>query len=152
MWLGYGNTFPKVRPDSWKRAGEVHKSLAVSRPPKPKAKLAVVRSYTPWSLTNYVDGKIVNPGDWMLQQFLEVWSVEKSQPYDVFEVPPSMSRAERDRLSRELSKYPYVVSNEQRSGAWVIGAGLEGQAIHPSSSIEIRRKFAVEIAQRGWCK
>jgi len=38
IWLGYGQTFPKIRPDSWERAAMFHKKLATSLPPKPKAK------------------------------------------------------------------------------------------------------------------
>lgn len=151
MWLGYGDTFPKVRPDSWERAAAVHKRFAASPPAKPEPRLAVVRSYTPWALTSYAGGLILNPGDWMLQQFLEVWAVEHSQPYDVFETPPAMTAAQRATLSRQLARYPLVVSTETRDGAWVVG-GDAVQPADPSSAAEVRRRFAAEMGRRGWLK
>jgi hypothetical protein len=78
MWLGYSKdkTFPKMRPDSWEQAGKFHQQLIQSPPPKPVAKLAVLRSYKAWSLTSYNAESILNPQDWLLQQWLEVWAVK----------------------------------------------------------------------------
>ena len=121
VWLGYGDAFPARRPDSWERAGELHRKLAEGLPPKPQAKLAVLRSYRAWALSSYSDGKLRNPGDWILQQLLDVWAVKFGQPYDVFELAPSLSSAEMARLRSELKKYSYLVSKRavrRRLGCW----------------------------------
>jgi len=150
VWLGYGNTFPKVRPDSWERAAAFHARLAKGLPPKPKADLAVLRPYRTWALSSLCEDTIRNPADWMLQQFLYVWAVENRQPYDVFEVPPAMDQARRDEFEKELKAYRHVVSTEPRDGAWVIGAGTAGQAIATRQAGEIRQRLARELQARGW--
>jgi hypothetical protein len=152
IWLGYGNTFPKVRPDSWERAGEFHKKLAASRPAKPKADLAVLRSYRAWASCSRWEDKIRNPADWMLQQFLEVWAVKQGRPYDVFEVPPSfvLSPGERKAMDEAMKAYKYVVSTEPQEGAWIIGEGTAGKAVDPATAGELRKQFEEEITKRGW--
>ena len=150
IWLGYGNTFPAKRPDSWERAGEIHRKLAKELPPKPHARLAVLRSYRSWALASYSDGKLRNPGDWMLQGLLYVWAVRLGQPYDVFELAPSLSPAERARLQSDLKKYPYVVSNVPFEGAWVLGQGTEGKSVNPSDSAAVRADLEAQLHSRGW--
>ncbi|MEK7403568.1 MAG: hypothetical protein AAB225_00530 [Acidobacteriota bacterium] len=152
MWLGYGDTFPKVRPDSWERAAVFHKRLAVSPPPKPVAKMAVLRAYAAWALTSKHGDLIRNPADWTLQQLLEVWAVHHGQPYDVFELPPKLSKAEQDALARELRKYSHVVSTAPRQGAWVIGAGTAGQLVDPATAKDLQRRLEEELISRGWLK
>ncbi len=143
MWLGYGNSFPKVKPESWERAGAFHARLEKRRPVKPVAQLAVVRSYNAWSLTSFADGQIRNPADWMLQQFLEVWAVDKGLAYDVFESAPGAP-------APDLKRYKYVVSSTPLPGAWLIGKGTEGQSVAPSSAQEVRARFETEMRTREW--
>jgi len=150
IWLGYGDTFPKKRPDSWERAGAFHKRLAESPPPKPKAPLAVLRPYRTWALANRWEDKVRNPADWMLQQFLEVWAVQQHQPYDVFELPPAMAASEREALDATLKSYRFVVSTEPREGAWTIGAGTEGKTVDRGAAADLQKEFARELTARGW--
>jgi hypothetical protein len=152
MWLGYGNTFPKKRPESWERAAAFHRRLMACPPPKPKAKLAVLRGYVPWALSSKVDRAVRNPADWMLQQVLEVWAVEHGQPYDVYELPPTLSQAEVAKLSRELQGYPYVVSTIPWKGAWVVGHGTNTQMIAPGKAREVQARYEVELKRRGGCE
>jgi hypothetical protein len=150
IWLGYGETFPKVRPESWERAAAFHKQLAASLPPKPVAKLAVLRSYDAWAISSISSGQIRNPADWMLQQLLEVWAVRHGQPYDVFEVPPEISSAERERIAKELQRYPYVVSTLPWKGAIVLGAGTESRTVDPATAKEVQQGYELELSRRGW--
>jgi hypothetical protein len=150
MWLGYGQTFPKVRPDSWERAGLFHQKLARQLPPKPVARLAVLRSYRAWSASSMWEGKIRNPGDWMLQQLLDVWAVQHGQPYDVFELAPAMTAGERAALAKDLKKYSYVVSTAPWKDAWVIGAGTLGQTADPDTARQVQQRFESELRRRGW--
>jgi hypothetical protein len=150
MWLGYGNTFPNVRPDSWEQAARFHARLAETPPPKPKAALAVLRPYRVWALGSLCGDSIRNPADWMLQQFLYVWAVEHGQPYDVFEVPPAQTPAERDRLENELAAYTHIVTTEPRAGAWVVGEGTAGTSVRPSAAATLRKTLADQLRERGW--
>jgi len=152
MWLGWGRgcTFPEVRPESWERAIAFHRRLEASAPPKPQARLAVLRAYGPWALSSDCDGEIRNPADWMLCQLLEVWAVEHGQPYDVFEVAPRLSAQERQALEKALAGYPFVVSTEPRDGAWVIGAGTQGQTVDPSTAEAVRADYEAQLRARGW--
>jgi hypothetical protein len=152
MWLGYGRrcTFPGVNPKSWERAGAFHRRLLASPPPKPRARLAVLRSYTTWALCSLHEGRIRNPADWLLQQLLEVWAVRHGQAYDVFEVPPALSPARRKALAAALKAYPFVVSTEPRRGAWVIGAGTLGTEVDPATAPRIQDEFEAELRSRGW--
>ncbi|MCX7047670.1 MAG: hypothetical protein NTX50_19570 [Candidatus Sumerlaeota bacterium] len=152
IWLGYGNTFPKVRPDSWERAGEFHKRLAAAPPPKPKADLAVLRSYRAWALSSLWENKIRNPADWMLQQWLEVWAIQHGQPYDVFELPPAQTPSEAQATEKELRNYKYIVSTEPRKGAWLIGEGTQGAAIATNTAADLRKQYEQEMKKRGWLK
>ena len=154
VWLGYGRTetFPKIRPDSWERAAAFHKQLAASLPPKPKAKLAVLRSYNAWAVSSRWEDQIRNPADWMLQQLLEVWAVQHRQPYDVFEVPPEISPAERNVLAKELQQYPYVVSTLPWKGAMVVGAGTEGRSVDPETAKQVQREYELELSRRDWLR
>ncbi len=150
MWLGYGNTFPNVRPDSWERAAAFHARLAKGLPPKPKAELAALRTYRAWALGSLWEDRIRNPADWTLQQFLHVWAVENKRAYDVFELPPALTRQERARLDAELRGYARVVSTEPREGAWVLGEGTISQAVAPKEAAEVRRALAEQMRRRGW--
>lgn len=150
MWLGYGNTFPKVRPDSWERAAAFHARLARGLPPKPKAQLAVLRPYRTWALSSLCDGQIRNPADWMLQQFLHVWSVKHRQPYDVFEIPPALTPEQQAAIEAELRGYAHIVTTEPREGAWVIGAGTLGQSLPPKQAGELRNQIDKQLSERGW--
>jgi hypothetical protein len=150
MWLGYGNTFPKVRPDSWERAAAFHRRLRDAPPPKPKAQLAVLRGYVPWALSGLVDRTLRNPADWMLQHVLEVWAVQHGQPYDVYELPPTLSPAEVARISRELQGYPYVLSTIPWPGAWVVGQNTNTQMVDPGKAKDTQAGYEVELRRRGW--
>ena len=153
IWLGYGQTFPKVKPDSWEHAAMFHKRLATSLPPKPKAKLAVLRSYTAWASSSiWEDGQLRNPADWMLQQLLEVWAVRHGRPYDVFEVPPHPTSDERAAIEKELVKYPYIVSTMPWRGAFVIGEDTSGHAIDLGKAKETQQMYETELTRRGWDK
>jgi hypothetical protein len=147
MWLGYGDTFPNVRPDSWERAAAFHKKLAAQRPPKPAAKLAVLRGYGPWAISSKWEERIRNPADWMLQQFLEVWAVRHGQPYDVFELPPAAQTPDG-----ALANYSHIVSTVPRRGAWVIGVGTACETVDPGEARKYQDRYAAELAARGWVK
>ena len=149
IWLGYGDTYPNVRPDSWERAAAFHKRLSTALPPKPKAKLAVLRSYNKMATASiWENGQIRNPSDWLLQQFLEVWAVNGKKPYDVFEIPPQLSLLERLELEKELKNYPFVVSTFPWKGSWIIG---ESEPIaDPAKAKDFQQKYESEIIQRGW--
>ena len=151
IWLGYGDTFPNVRPDSWEIAAAFHKRLSTALPPKPKAKLAVLRSYNKMATASiWENGQIRNPSDWLLQQFLEVWAVIGKKPYDVFEIPPQLSLPERLELEKELKNYPIVVSTFPWKGSWIIGAGERESIADPAKAKEFQQKYESEIIQRGW--
>ena len=153
IWLSYGqprSTFPKARPDSWQRAAEFHKRLAKSPPPKPKAELAVLRHYTVWAASSLWEGKIRNPADWMLQQWLEVWAVKHGRPYDVFELPPRLSWQQQSQLEARLRSYRYVLSNAPWPGAWVVGEGTIGGSVDPQEAATWQARFEAEMRHRGW--
>lgn len=154
IWLGYGksNTFPRTRPESWEQAGIFHRQLIDNPPAKPKAKLAVLRSYNAWSLTSYNAEMILNPQDWLLQQWLEVWSVKYRQPYDVFELPPSQSAEEILQLKNDLKKYDYVIATKTWEGAWIIGENTTGSAVKPDEAVNYQKQFESEIKDKGWIK
>ncbi|MES2775608.1 MAG: hypothetical protein V4722_15640 [Bacteroidota bacterium] len=156
MWLGYGpsqnSTFPKTRPESWEAACKFHQQLIKTPPPKPVVKLAVLRSYKAWSLTSYTDSSILNPQDWLLQQWLEVWSVQNKQPYDVFEIPPALTPAKRKEMETELKKYDHIISTEAWNQAWLIGDNTVGNAVKPTEAIRYQQQFEKEIRQKGWLK
>ena len=101
VWLGYGpsTTFPLKRPDSWERAGAFHRELHDRLPPKPKAAFAAVREYGKWAAWR----------EDAFQKRLIDFSVKEGGAYDVFEVPPDLTEAERAELERELKAYPKVL-------------------------------------------
>jgi hypothetical protein len=151
IWLGYGDTYPNVRPDSWERAAEFHKRLTAALPTKPQAKLAVLRSYNKMATASiWENGQIRNPADWLLQQFLEVWAVQRKQSYDVFEIPPMLTATERTNLENQLKKYTNIVSTLPWPNAWVIGDKQIAPIIDQSKATEYQQKFEKEINQRGW--
>ncbi len=152
IWLGYGSTFPKSRPDSWDRAGRFHQKLAATPPVKPKARLAVLRPYRTWALSSQHAGRIRNPADWMLQQLLEVWAVQHGQPYDIFELSPGLSPSEQEQLNATLKDYPMIVSTVPFEGAMVIGADTEGTAVDPNTSQRVQRQFEKVLISQGWLK
>ncbi len=152
-WLAYGrtNTFPTVRPDSWELAAEFHKKINASLPPKPKPKLAVLRSYnTMAAYSMWEAGTMRNPADWLLQQFLKVWSIKLKRPYDVFELPPNMSDQQKDELIRTLRKYSYIVSSIPWENAWVIDGKEVNQVMNYAEAQNWQDKFETEIGKRGW--
>ncbi len=151
MWLGYGDTYPKVRPDSWERAAVFHHKLDSALPPKPVARLAVLRSYNAMATESiWEDNKIRNPTDWLLQQFLEVWAVNDKQAYDVFELPPTLSPSEKKELEGKLKKYNFIVSTVPWKGAWVIGKELKSGTADEEQAGEWQKYFTKEIKKRGW--
>lgn len=152
MWLGYGEglTFPSVRRNSWKRAGEMHREFLRTTPRRPHVELAVVRDYRSRAILSFHKDAIRNPSDWFLQQLLEVWAVDQGQPYDVFETPPRLSSAEREALERCLATYSYVVGTMpvRHPRMWVIGEGTEGQEIHPDRAVSLKRAFKTQLRLR----
>ena len=115
-------------------------------------KLAVLRSYKAWALTSYNDNNILNPQDWLLQQWLEVWAVQHKLPYDVFEIPPVLTMAGRKKIESELKKYQYIISTEPWKNAWLIGDKTTGTAVMPGEDIKYQKQFNSEIEKRGWMK
>jgi hypothetical protein len=112
----------------------------------------VLRSYKAWSLTSYNDNSILNPQDWLLQQWLEVWAVQNKQPYDVFEIPPVLTPAQRKEIEVELKKYKYVVATEPWKNAWIIGDKTTGTLVTPDESTKYQQQFSSQIKQKGWMK
>ncbi len=154
MWLGWGPTwtFPDVRPESWRRAIVFHKRLSVTLAPKPKAKLAVLRPYSSRALLNLWEEKMRNPSDWLLQQFLEVWAVRHGMPFDVFEVPPVLSDAEKALLTKQIKQYEYAVSTEPFANAWMIGGYTGGMAVGRDMDEHYRDYFERLLREKGWLR
>ncbi len=154
IWLGYGknNTYPVTRPESWDQAAKFHSMLNENPPEKPKAKLAVLRSYKAWSLTSYNEDKIMNPQDWLLQQWLEVWAVKYGMSYDVFEIPPVLTSEQRKQYENEVKKYEYLVATESWANAWIIGENTIGSTINPGEAMVYQNQFESEIKGKEWIK
>jgi len=151
IWLGYGDTYPLVRPDSWEQASAFHRRLLKALPPKPVAKLAVLRSYNAWASSSiWENGQFRNPADWMLQQLLEVWVINRGQAFDVFEIKPHLTANERNAIEKELRNYPYIVSTIPWKGAFVVGENTTGQIIDPGKASEIQKMFEAELTRRSW--
>ena len=154
IWLRYGpsesSTFPNMQPESWEEAGEFHHRMIQNPPEKPEVKLAVVRSYDSWALSSYNDKSILNPQDWLLQQWLEVWSVKHRLPYDVFELSPGITEEQRAQIESELSEYEYVIATAPWEDAWVIGENTAGTAVSPEEAVTWQDQFESEIKEKGW--
>lgn len=151
IWLGYGDTYPNVRPDSWERAAAFHRKLATALPPKPKVKLAVLRSYNAMALTSiFENGQIKNPTDWLLQQFLEVWSVQRKQPYDVFEVPPVLTAKQKANLEEQLKNYTNIVSTVPWKDAWIFNDKVIGNIVDQTKTTEWQQKLEQKLGEKGW--
>lgn len=152
MWLGYGNgaTFPRVNPESWERAAAFHRRLHRELPPKPKARLAVLRSYDAWALTNIEENTVRNPDDWLLQQWLEVWSVDHGRPYDVFELPPGEAAETAGKVESILERYPHGIANVPAEGAWYVGEGIDARVLPLDLAERHRRRFEREMEAKGW--
>lgn len=155
MWLGYGAagggitcTFPAGNPASWEKAAEIHHEIR-SAPParKPVAKLAVLRPYRARALVNLLDGGAVrNPADVLLGEYVKAWSVDHGRAYDVFEIPPFETAAERAAREAELEKYEFLVSTLPHPRAKVVGSGTAGQVYARARITAARTAFRQEIA------
>lgn len=142
QWLGYGHTFPDKEPESWKEAAKFHARLHRELPPKRRAELAVLRPYSTWAVSHLEeDGKRRNPADWMLQQYLKAWSVDCGRAYDVFEIPPRETAAEREERGRKLKEYARIVSTIPYPGATVIGMGTEGTLVDENTADTVRSAY-----------
>ena len=152
MWLGYGenSTFPQINPASWEAAAAFHKRLKANLPPKPKPKLAVIRSYNAWSLSHQRLDQIRNPDDWLLQQWLEVWAVRFPKAYDVFELPPDPTPGYINELKITLRNYDYVISNIPFENTWYVGKNNNRKEIKRSEADSFQDMFAIEIKEKGW--
>lgn len=152
VWLGYSprQTFPSERPDSWEAAAVFHEKLHSELPAKPEPLLAVLRCYRARALTSVCGEAVRNPADWLLQQLLEVWSVEHRLPYDVFELPPGMSPDERAGLAKALAGCDFVVATTPWDGAWTIGDGTDGEELPIAAAEGIRAQYRKELEARGW--
>ena len=178
MWLGFDMkpgksdcemTFPNGAPESWAYAkelfAEVHAAGRADCPQaaarrvgdnapyhKPVAKLAVLRPYSVRAIccaqgAGWNGWR--NPADRILGAYVRAWSVDNGLLYDVFELPPVQTKAEKSALAKELKKYKYVVSSAPWPGARVVGAGTEGTVVKAGEIVALRKKFAAEIASRG---
>lgn len=160
MWLGFdlapggGDTemsFPNRAPDSWAHARALHAEIAATLPlPRPVARLAVLRPYSVRALCCAQGAAWTawrNPADRILGEYVRAWSVDHGQAYDVFELPPQETAAERAARERELAKYPFVVSTLPHPRARVLGAGAEGTVLHAADLRKLRAQFKDEIGE-----
>jgi hypothetical protein len=85
-----------------------------------------------------------------LQQFLEVWSVQRKTPYDVFEVPPVLTASEKENLETQLKNYTNIVSTLPWKGAWIIDDNQIGNTVDQSEAKEWQQKLEKEIDKREW--
>ncbi len=151
LWLGYGKhsfTFPAGDTSAWNEAAKQHQQLSNKHILKPQANLAAIRSYDAWALNSIADGKITHTDDWMLQQFLYVWSVTLHQHYDVFEVKPQLAQPASDSLMIQLKKYKYIVSNIDIPGAWNISSEFSCNTVIPEDEQTYRVKIKELIRQK----
>jgi hypothetical protein len=102
------------------------------------------------SLSLWENGQFRNPADWLLQQFLEVWAVQRKQPYDVFEVPPVLTGTERSNLESQLKNYTHIISTLPWKNSWEIDNKQISTIIDPAKATEYQRKMNEEIVKRGW--
>ena len=159
MWLGYGGkagedstmTFPYGNPESWEKAGEIHRAFREGAPlPRPVAKLAVLRHYTARALVSEAhDGSVRNPADALLREFVCAWSVDCGRAYDVFEIPPRESEEAKAKRDAVLKNYPLVVSSVPYGGARTIGADTIGKVYTRQQLTSWRQKFREALAADG---
>lgn len=155
MWLGYGRdpksamTFPLKEPESWERAKAMHADLkAMGAPDRSRPMLAVVRPYSARAVVGETLSGFVHPSDVILREFVRVWSVTLSQPYDIFEVPPYETEAAREKRCRELARYGRVVSCVDMPGAYNVAKGLEEKVLTQNDLRKLRPGF--EALARRW--
>ena len=174
MWLGFDlkpgksdceMTFPKGSPESWAYAkelfAEVHAAGRAVSPRQPSARssnapyqrpiatLAVLRPYNTRAICCAQGSGATawrNPADRILEVYARAWSVDNGLLYDVFELPPMQTAAEKAALAEELKKYKFVVSTQPYPGARIIGAGTEGTVATAKEIAALRKEFATEIA------
>ena len=114
MWLGYnwnrkntGSTFPWQRPDSWEEARACHADFHALPPDSLKrASVAVVRSYLDRAQVKFLKGE--NTPDRKLENEIAAL-VRAGIPFDVFEVPCTISQTERKKLVAEWTRYQKVI-------------------------------------------
>ena len=159
MWLGFDlkpgksdtvMTFPKGDPASWAYAKELFAEVHASPPAKkPVATLAVLRPYNTRAICcaqGSGSSAWRNPADRILEMYARAWSVDNGLLYDVFELPPVQTAAEKAALAEELKKYKFIVSTLPYPGACIIGEGTEGTVATAKEIVAFRKKFAAEIA------
>jgi hypothetical protein len=88
----------------------------------------------------------------MLQQLLEVWAVKNGKPYDVFEIPPMLSKAEHLDLEIALKKYSFIVSTFPWENAYFVGEGTLGKVVDLQSASEHQLRYEEELTRLGWLK
>ena len=149
FWLGWGNryTFPNASPEGWTAARDLHRRLHAELPPKPKARIAVLRPYSKRAIASTVGADVDrNPADKLLWIYTTLLSEEFHLPYDVFEIPPRESLAERKAREEALKAYAYVVSTVPYPGAIPIGIGSEGKTLSGRGAEAAKTRFRREIA------
>ena len=87
-----------------------------------------------------------NPADRILEAYVRAWSVDNGLLYDIFELPPVQTAAEKAALAEELKKYKLVVSTQPYPGARVVGGGTEGSVATAKEIDALRKEFAAEIS------
>ena len=160
MWLGFDlkpgksdteMTFPKGEPASWAYAKELFAEVhAAPSAKKPVAKLAVLRPYGVRAICCAQGAGWegwLNPADRILEAYVKAWSLDNGLFYDVFELPPAQTDAEKAALAKELKKYDRVVSSAPWPGARVVGAGTEGKLMKAKEIAALRKQFAREISE-----
>ena len=159
MWLGFDMnpgktdtemTFPKGSPESWAYAKELFAKVHAAQPTaKPVATLAVLRPYSTRAICcSQIAAWVAwrNPADRILEAYVRAWGVDNGLLYDVFELPPVQTAAEKAVLAEELKKYKFVVSTLPYPGARVIGEGTDGTVATAKEIAALRKKFAAEIS------
>ena len=148
MWLGYNPsgkgtaTFPRVNAASWEKAKEVHADLkAMPRPTRSRPPLAIVRPYSARAIVCETGKGFVHPADVVLREFARVWSCDLGRQYDVFEVPPYETDAERERRVEELKRYAHVVSSVDWPGAVNVAKGQADKTLTWNDLKRLREEF-----------
>ena len=107
IWLGYGynnsgNTFPAANPESWEKAGQMHRELKNTLAEKNEADFAVVRPYT---VRTSRSPDTMNTDRFLTDMILETAVFEKNLHYDPFE-PLSCSALD----PKDLAEYPFIIA------------------------------------------